>query len=210
MQGASSINNDPYAYLGAAASGDIEAIRTLVQLGREIAIEDGDIAATIEALVFARMAAVCGTSDDTRQLLALIGFAEELIACDPQWTEFRDQLRGEAIAIASQLADAGFEEAGLTLLLLSETASIQARHNSMEISERRARDIEQTSEKKTVDVGRDDVRHRLFVGKETPPAARLKSSGQLPLPPGFTLDEQLFGRNAGLPPPPAGFTLDAR
>jgi len=102
-QHTSSLKDDPYLYLGTAASGDLEAIRMLVRLGKRIAIEEGDIAATIESLVFARMAAVRGTSDDMKQLLKLLSLADAIVAHDPVWSGYRMQLQDEMRDTSSAL-----------------------------------------------------------------------------------------------------------
>ena len=117
---------NPYAYIRAAAAGDLASQRALVREAERQAVEDDDIAAAIEGLVLARFAAVHGDLSDTIHLLGLLGIAAELCADDPQWSEWRDNLQGEAMAIVSQLADAGIESADQTLCTLVETSSERA------------------------------------------------------------------------------------
>jgi len=182
---ASSIDCDPYAHLRAAASGDLEALRALARLGEQIAIEEGDIAATIEALVFARMAAARGTMDDAQRLMGLLALAEGIVAGDPQWSDYRDQLNGEAMAVASLLADAGNRDAELALLSLGRTASCQANLNALDIRER-----------------------LLGGGGDAQPVWQGRLSRAPAPPPGFILNREAGGGNAN-PDPPPGFKLDA-
>jgi hypothetical protein len=115
-----------FAFLRGAASGDLGSMRSLVSLGMAQTADEPDILTLTETLVFARMAAVVGDLNDTATLLSVLGVTIMLLEGQEQWSEYRDQLQGEGIAIASQLADAGVEIADQFLPCMVEDAGPQA------------------------------------------------------------------------------------
>jgi len=115
-----------FAHLRGAATGDVAAMRSLVALGMTQAAEGPDIITLVETLVFARMAAVVGDLNDTATLLSVLGVTIMLLEGQEQWSEYRDQLQGEGIAITSQLADAGVEIADQFLPCMVDDAGPQA------------------------------------------------------------------------------------
>jgi len=127
---------NPYHHLRAAASGDLEALRALVEMAGQIVVETRDLVAAVEGLTFARMAAARGDIGDEGQLLGLLALAEALVADAPEWSEYRDQLCGEALAVVSRLADAGWDDADLALPSLTKESSARAVEFAREIRER--------------------------------------------------------------------------
>jgi hypothetical protein len=130
------MEENPYAHLRAAAHGDLDAFRALAKLGERMLVEQLDITAGFEGLVFARLAAVRGDIGDTGRLLAMLALAEGMIADCPEWDEQSDQIRGECIAIVSRLADAGIDMADAGLPGIVANAGPQAVEIAKSIRER--------------------------------------------------------------------------
>lgn len=117
---------NPFARLQPAATGCIEAQRNFVTDAIRAAGDEGDLAAAIEGLVFARLAAAQGGEADIASLFALLALTGDLLEGDEQWSEYRDSLNAEAIALVNQLADRGVELAEQMLPQLVDTSSPRA------------------------------------------------------------------------------------
>lgn len=113
---------NPFSLLAAAASGGLEAQRTLAEEGARIALCDGDLFAAIDALCFARLAAANGDVADKGRLLSILAIAGDLCRSDGEET-FRDLLGGEGLALVSLMADDGVEVAENQLTAIAEWSS---------------------------------------------------------------------------------------
>jgi len=124
-----------YAHLRGAASGDLEAMRALVSMGlgqiRDEVVPD--ITTAIETLIFARMASTIGTRSDTAKLMCLLGMTIGMLEGHESWSEYRDNLLGEGIAIASRLADDGVEIVEQMLPAMVEGAGPRAAEMAKDI-----------------------------------------------------------------------------
>ncbi len=116
--GVYSASFNPFRYLSAAASGDIEAQRTLAERGIELAIAQGDLLTALDSAVFARLAAAQGSRGDKGRLLSILALASSLTSEDEG--DLRESLTAESLALVSLLADDGEECADQFLLSIAE------------------------------------------------------------------------------------------
>ena len=124
---------DPFALLGAAARGDVEAFRKMAVLSWAAAIqpdedgapelhwENGDPYALIEtSLMFSRLAAAAGDERDVIGLTNSLHLASDLGCGDA------DEQVAEALAWIEREADAGSEKAASALNRLTAAATPEA------------------------------------------------------------------------------------
>jgi hypothetical protein len=128
-------DDNAYAHLRGAASGDLEAMRALVSMGLGQICDEPvpDITTAIETLIFARMASTVGTQADTGKLMCLLGLTVDMLDGVGGWSEYRDNLLGEGIAIASRLADDGVEVVEQMLPAMVEGAGPRAAEMAKDI-----------------------------------------------------------------------------
>lgn len=134
------LDDNAYVHLRAAASGDLEAMRALVAMGLADITEANvpDVTTAIETMIFARMASTVGTQADTARLMCLLAVTVDMLDGVGGWSEYRDNLLGESIAIASRLADAGVASADQLLPLMVEGAGPRATEMAQDILTRMA------------------------------------------------------------------------
>lgn len=130
--------DNAFAFLRGAASGDLASMRALSDMGaRQLAV-CGDLQAGIEALVFARMAATIGNDGDSGTLLILLALMNTELEGQDLWPAYREQLQGEAIAVASRLADAGNDLADKVLPAMVADADANVTDIAKDIAARMA------------------------------------------------------------------------
>ncbi len=96
---------NPYPLLAKAAAGDVDAMRTLSGAACRQGVEESDLIAFVEALVFARLAyAATRNPDDAGMTLAILSLASEFC---PDEREMLFSWSAETVALASRLADQG-------------------------------------------------------------------------------------------------------
>jgi hypothetical protein len=107
----------------------------MADYGLAVASENNDLVAGIEAMVFARMAALTGNGADVQRQIAGFTLLDRLVH-EASFDEYRDELRGEAVAIVSLLADAGDADSDRLLPLFAETVSARANEVAKIVRER--------------------------------------------------------------------------
>lgn len=96
-----------YAYIKAAAFGDLDAQRALARQLGSMAMAGGDLAAVIEATMYARMAyAQSGEECDVRMMFSLLALGSGMAEAGDYPTH-KAVLTAEAVAIMSIEADKG-------------------------------------------------------------------------------------------------------
>lgn len=116
---------NPFAHLKAAATGDIEAQRSLARAGQDMAVLDGDTQALLDGLCFARLAAAHGYEADAKMLAGMLAYAAIMLEREGQ-TDLHDVVHAEFIAVVSALADAGVASAENDLPgIVAESARVQ-------------------------------------------------------------------------------------
>lgn len=119
---ASTVEPDPYERIVAAARGDLQAMRDLVNVSIRWAMDPAsgvDPSLCLrDGLVFARLAATFGHASDQGAFLSMVGLLAKVEGDEGVFHEF-----AEAIARLSLVADAGDEDATSGLLALVDSAS---------------------------------------------------------------------------------------
>ncbi len=108
---------NPYPELAKAASGDVDALRTLAGAAWKLGVEERDLIAFVEALVFSRLAyAASRDPEDAKATLAILSLASEFC---PEEREMLFNWSAETVALTSRLADQGdaFAEQNLTAIV---------------------------------------------------------------------------------------------
>lgn len=96
---------NPYPLMQAAGCGDLAALRTLAGAASKQGVEQGDLIAFVEALLFSRLAyAASGDPEDAGTTLAILSLACEFC---PHETAMLFSWSAEAVALTSRLADLG-------------------------------------------------------------------------------------------------------
>jgi hypothetical protein len=115
---------NPYPFMRAAGCGDIAALRTLAGAAAKQGVEQGDLIAFIEALLFSRLAyAASGDLEDAGTTLAILSLASEFC---PNESAMLFSWSAEAVALTSLLADLGDAFAEQTLPALVAKCGAEA------------------------------------------------------------------------------------
>jgi hypothetical protein len=127
-------NVDPYLSVAQAAAGDIDAMRgtadaiLLWVLGRN----DPTPTATLrEGLIFARMAASRGETDDIRRLIYLLAYAGMICSLDEL-----SGFAGEMLAMVEIMAERGDEACATLLASVAEHETLETMQGAKEIKAR--------------------------------------------------------------------------
>lgn len=108
---------NPYPELSKAATGNVDALRTLANAAWKLGVEERDLIAFVEALVFSRLAyAASRDPEDAKATLAILSLASEFC---PEEREMLFNWSAETVALASRLADQGdaYAEQHLTAIV---------------------------------------------------------------------------------------------
>lgn len=134
VEGANHASIDPYAWIAQAATGDIGAHRSTADaillwvLGKN---DPTPLATLREGLVFARMAASRGDTDDITRLIYMLSYAGMICSLDEL-----DGFAAEMLALVAVMAGRGHEGCATLLASVAEHETLETMERAKEIKAR--------------------------------------------------------------------------